>query len=188
MAYVLSNYYTGSYSAQHLFKFDPLNFSSTAIWIKKTLGTSGWGHLGLIFGRGENLLYAFSKYNGYGVVTLIDTNGNPQWQYYTIDGNYDSNSIAFKEIDASTDMIIATSGNSYINYNRILSSSLSSYPVSSTDSKAFRDPNSRSYWSSRGIYIIDKDNAKCLVFDSYYWYLYLASIFIDFLQKSIYII
>jgi hypothetical protein len=84
--------------------------------------------------------------------------------------------MAYKEIDASTDMVIATSGNSYINYNRIVSSSSSSYSVSSTDSKAFRDPTSRSYWSSRGIYILDKDNAKSLVFDSNNKYLYLASI------------
>ena len=40
--------------------------------------------------------------------------------------------IKYKEIDASTDMVIATSGNSYINYNRILSSSTSPYSVQSS--------------------------------------------------------
>lgn len=80
MAYVLSNYITNySCTGQHLFKFDPLIFSSTAVWIKQTLGTISCGHLGLIFGRDENLLYAFSNYNGYGSVTLLDTDGNPQW-------------------------------------------------------------------------------------------------------------
>jgi hypothetical protein len=77
-------------------------------------------------------------------------------------------------------MVIATSGNSYINYNRIVSSSSSSYSVSSTDSKAFRDPTTRSDWSSRGIYIIDKDNAKSLVYDDGNQILYFASI--DFLN------
>jgi hypothetical protein len=35
MAYVLSDYKTSSsYTGQHLFKFDPLTFSSAAVWIK----------------------------------------------------------------------------------------------------------------------------------------------------------
>jgi hypothetical protein len=36
MAYVLSNYqtYSSSCTGQHLFKFDPLRFSSAAVWIK----------------------------------------------------------------------------------------------------------------------------------------------------------
>jgi hypothetical protein len=54
MAYVLSNYKTIACSGQHLFKFDPLTFS-TAAWILKTLGSSGYncGHLGLVFGSTE---------------------------------------------------------------------------------------------------------------------------------------
>ncbi len=43
--------------------------------------------------------------------------------------------IKFKEIDSSTEMIIATSGSNYINYNRIISSMSI---VQSAD--AFRDP------------------------------------------------
>jgi hypothetical protein len=38
--------------------------------------------------------------------------------------------IKYKEIDAATDMIVATSGDSYINYNKIISSSTSPYSVS----------------------------------------------------------
>jgi hypothetical protein len=102
--------------------------------VVQTKGTINCGHLGLIFGRGENLLYSFSTYNGYGTVTLIDTDGNAQWQYSTPDGNYNSNSMAFKGLDSSTDMVIATSGYGYINFNRILSSSSSSYSVSTSES------------------------------------------------------
>ncbi len=52
MAYVLSNYNVGSFcTGQHLFKFDPLTFSSAEVWIKKTEGTTNCGHLGLVFGR-----------------------------------------------------------------------------------------------------------------------------------------
>ena len=57
MAYVLSNYKTSSSSCtgQHFFKFNPLTFSSTSIWINKTAGsnTNNCGHLGLEFGRSE---------------------------------------------------------------------------------------------------------------------------------------
>jgi hypothetical protein len=52
--------------------------------------------------------------------------------------------IKYKEIDESTDMVVATSGLTYINYNIIISSSNSPYPV--LDTKTFRDtisPTSR---------------------------------------------
>jgi hypothetical protein len=80
MAYVLSNYNdAGSCTGQHLFKFDPLIFSSAAVWIKKTLGTYNCGHLGLVFGRSELFLYAFSWYNSLSTVSLLDTDGNSKW-------------------------------------------------------------------------------------------------------------
>ena len=77
VAYVLSNYDTypdPGCSGQHLFKFNPLTFSSAA-WIKKTSGTTNCGHLGLAFGRTESLMYAFSCYNGLSTVSLLDTDG-----------------------------------------------------------------------------------------------------------------
>ena len=46
--------------------------------------------------------------------------------------------IKYIEIDSSTDMIIATSGLTHINYNRIISSSNSPFIVS--DRKTYRDP------------------------------------------------
>jgi hypothetical protein len=71
MAYVLTNYQTTSLASsctgQHLFKFDPLIFSTVPVWRRKTIGSlsgNDCGHLGLIFGRSESLLYAFSWYNG----------------------------------------------------------------------------------------------------------------------------
>jgi hypothetical protein len=61
--------------------------------------------------------------------------------------------IKYKEIDAATDMVIATSGNSYINYNKIISSSASPYNV--LESKTFRDPNSSNTRRLYALYIID---------------------------------
>ncbi len=113
-----------------MFKFNPLTFSSAAVWIKKTLGLN-CNHLGLVFGRSELFLYAFSWYNGKATVSLLDTDGNSKWQYSTPNGDStNSNMIKYLQIDSSTDMVIATSGSSYINYNRIISSSTSPYSVS----------------------------------------------------------
>jgi len=49
MAYVLSNYDAPSSSGEALFKFNPLFFSSSPIWIKKTIDSVkiDYGHLGL---------------------------------------------------------------------------------------------------------------------------------------------
>jgi hypothetical protein len=71
--------------------------------------------------------------------------------------------MGFKEIDSSTDMVVVTSGYSYIIYNRIVSSNNSPYTVSTTETQGLKDPNLRTSWESRGIYIIDKDNVRCLV-------------------------
>jgi hypothetical protein len=96
-----------------LFKFNPLNFLSAAAWIKKTIGSNrgNCGHLGLVFGRTESLLYAFSYYAWKSTVSLLDSDGNSLWQYSTPDGTENkSNMIKYKQIDAATDMVIATSG------------------------------------------------------------------------------
>ena len=147
MAYILSNYNAGgSCTGQHLFKFDPLTFSSAA-WIKKTSGSTinNCDHLGLVFGRTNSFLYAFSWYNGKSTVSLLDTNGNSHWQYSTPGGDSSkSNSIKYKEIYAAKDMIIATSGSNYIKYNRIFSSSTSTYSVDTASSKTYRDPTASS--------------------------------------------
>lgn len=99
-------------------------------------------------------MYAFSWYNGLSTVSLVDTDGNPKWQFSTPDGDtLTSNKIQYKLIDTLTDMIIATSGSSYINYNRIISSSTS--PFSVTDKKTFRDPTTSASRRLFGLYIID---------------------------------
>ena len=86
MAYVLSDYKTSSScTGQHFFKFDPATF--TSIWTKKTTGTTNCGHLGLIFGRSESVLYAFSRFNSLSTVTLLDTAGNSKWQYSSTGGH-----------------------------------------------------------------------------------------------------
>jgi hypothetical protein len=95
--------------------------------------------MGVELGRSESFLYAFSWYNGKSTVSYLDTNGNSLWQYSTPDGDsFKSSIIKYKYIDALNDMIIATSGNTYINYNRIISSTTSPYSVS--ENKTFRDP------------------------------------------------
>ena len=73
--------------------------------------------------------------------------------------------IKFKQIDAATDMVIATSGNSCINYNRIISSSSSPYPLDTLRSKTYRDPTANSARKLYGLYIIDVDNAVSLILD-----------------------
>jgi hypothetical protein len=79
MAYVLSNKSTTD--PHYLFKFDPLTFRSSPEW---SLTTSiSFSHLGLIFGRNEALLYAFSSSNSRtsdGIITLLDVNGNFIWR------------------------------------------------------------------------------------------------------------
>lgn len=59
--------------------------------------------------------------------------------------------------------MIATSGNSYINYHRIISSSIPPYPVSNC--KTFRDPNSSNSRRLYGLYINDLNNAVSLIYD-----------------------
>jgi hypothetical protein len=72
--------------------------------------------------------------------------------------------IKYKEIDESTDMVIATSGFSFINYNIIISSTTSPYSVLET--KTFRDPATSTTRSLYALYIIDLNNAVSLIYDS----------------------
>ena len=58
-------------------------------------------------------------------------------------------------------MIIATSGSTFINYNRIISQITSPYSVS--EKKTFRDPNASNGRKLRALYIIDKNNAVSLI-------------------------
>ena len=111
------------------------------------------------------MLYAFSWFNGFSTVSLLDSDGNSKWQYSAPDGdNTYSNMIKYKQIDPATDMVIATSGLTYINYNRIIHSSSSPYSVGST--VIFRDPTVNSARSLYALYIIDVDNAVSLIWDS----------------------
>ena len=71
--------------------------------------------------------------------------------------------IKYKQIDAATDMVIATSGSSYINYNRIIHSNSSPYPVGST--VTFRHPAGNNARSLYALYIIDVDNVVSLIYD-----------------------
>jgi hypothetical protein len=85
MAYVLNNYPDTDNSpckGQHLFSFDPITITiHPPYWTKKTIGSdsNNCGHLGLIFGRSESVLYAFSWFNSLSTVSLLDTAGNSIW-------------------------------------------------------------------------------------------------------------
>jgi hypothetical protein len=81
MAYVLSNYDAASSSGETLFKFNPMIFSSSPIWIIKTIDIVNidYGHLGLKLGRDQNLLYAFSWSDSKSTITLLDIDGNSKW-------------------------------------------------------------------------------------------------------------
>ncbi len=60
-------------------------------------------------------------------------------------------------------MIIATSGYSYINYNRIISSSTPPYSLNASISKSFRDPELNSNRRLFGLHIIDQNNTVSLI-------------------------
>jgi hypothetical protein len=133
MAYVLSKFQTSAVtcSTQHFLKFNPLTFSATPVWAKKTkssVSLSDCSNLGLAFGRSENFIYAFSWYNSKSTISLLDSNGLAYWQYANGAGSIEFNNlIEYKAIDAATDMVIATSGGTIIYYSRIISSSTSPY-------------------------------------------------------------
>jgi len=77
-------------------KFNPLTFSATPVWAKKTLksGTaSDCSNLGLAFGRNENFLYAFSWYNSKSTISLLDSNGLAYWQYANGAGSIEFNNL-----------------------------------------------------------------------------------------------
>ncbi len=78
MAYVLShiNSFPSTCTGQRLFKFDPLLIRN----IEWSLSIPSWGSLGLIFGRNDALLYAYSVYSlPLAAITLLDLNGNQKW-------------------------------------------------------------------------------------------------------------
>jgi hypothetical protein len=84
MAYVLSDFdeVGNGCTGQQLFKFDPITITThSSAWIKKTTGINlnNCGHLGLKLGRGESLLYAFSNFNSFSTISLLEISGNSIW-------------------------------------------------------------------------------------------------------------
>jgi diphthamide biosynthesis methyltransferase len=73
--------------------------------------------------------------------------------------------IKYKQIEA-TDVVIATSGDLYINYNRIISSSSFPYPLDTARSKTYRDETSANIGRQLyALYIIDVDHLVSLIND-----------------------
>ncbi len=72
--------------------------------------------------------------------------------------------IKYFDIDNSNDMVIATSGSNYINYNRIISST--TFPYTVIESKTYRDPVSSTTRKLYALYIIDLNNLVSLIYDS----------------------
>jgi hypothetical protein len=91
--------------------------------------------------------------------------------------------IKYKEIDESTDMIIATSGSTCINYNRIISSSTSPYSV--LDTKTFRDPAASTSRKLYALYIMYLNSAVSLIYDNDPSSSYTDLAQINFLTQSI---
>ncbi len=121
----------------------------------------------MTFGRSESVFYAFTYFNYLSTVSLLDTSGNSIWSFSTSGGfPTDGNVIKYKEIDAATDMVIATSGTGIkINYNRIISST-SSNSVIFADSKTYRHTTLSIDKRLRGLFIVDKDNLVSLIWDN----------------------
>jgi hypothetical protein len=128
-AYILSLQKTSSLSTactgQNLIKFDPVSSNPNPTWAKKTIpiaaSPADCGHLGLEFGRSEELLYVYSWYNNLCTISMMTSNGNSIWQHSMAGGSrLYSNFIQYKNIDASTDLIVASSGSPKVSYHRIL--------------------------------------------------------------------
>ncbi len=166
MAYVLSRYSIDSSTCtgQHFIKLNPLTSSATPVWAK--ISTGSCRHLGLIFGRTESLLYAFSQYNSMATLSLLDSDGIQQWSYALSNG-FDNTLLYFKAIDASTDMVVATSkSGTVIKYSRILSSSASPYSVQLPGSQTYQDTTTLSSQVVRGLYISSLTTTLALIFDN----------------------
>jgi hypothetical protein len=91
--------------------------------------------------------------------------------------------INYYQIDPATDMIVASSGSNFINYNLILSDTSSPYSVQYPVSSSYRDPSSSTSRQIKALYISGSLTALSLIFDSVNFWTDLASI--DFSTPSI---
>lgn len=76
-----------------------------------------------------------------------------------------SNFIKYKEIDLSTDIIVATSGSPTVSYHRILATTVSPYSLQ-TGTFTYKDPTSDVNRELRALYITDLNTAKSLIYDT----------------------
>jgi hypothetical protein len=79
-------------------------------------------------------------------------------------------------------MIIVTSGGSFINYNRIISSSSIPYSIS-PGNQGYKDPTTSASREIRALFIIGLNNAVSLIYDTTNKWTDLATI--DFLTSTV---
>ena len=113
-AFVLTMYYDNTATGvndcqgQIFFSFNPV--TGDPAWTKDSLGgQSSCYNLGLTLGRDDLFLYAYSVYNLVSTLSLMGIDGSTKWQCTTQGANL-NNLIQYKNLDASTDMVVVTDG------------------------------------------------------------------------------
>lgn len=97
---------------------------------------------------------------------MLDSAGTSKWQYKMQFGSpFKNNLIQYKAVSTTVDMIVVTSGGSYINYNRIMSSSTPPYSYDPL-SLGYKDQATSSVREIRALFIISQTLAVSLVFDT----------------------
>jgi hypothetical protein len=97
---------------------------------------------------------------------LVDSNGVSKWQYKIQNGSpLKNNLIQYNAVSATIDMIVVTSGGTFINYNRIMSSSTPPYSYDPF-SLGYKDPAASSDREIRALFITGMNTAVSLVYDT----------------------
>ncbi len=93
-----------------MFSFEPLIFSTTPRWAKKT--NEACQHLGITFGSSENTIYAYNYDSAtLKVSRIVDSSSSPSfsWTYgFSGSTSTDYAKIAHKAIDSGKDLVFIT--------------------------------------------------------------------------------
>ena len=136
-----------------------------------------------MFGRTEDQILLYSYYDGKNTLSMMSSAGIWLWGYTFKNGDSKLNNIlAFSIIDSTTDMTVTTTGNGYIYFNRIVTSSTSPYSLLSGSQSYYNTYYSTNY-EIRAFRISSLTTAKALIFGYIYGESLLASI--DFSTRKI---